>query len=152
MKLDIYCAAETRDHGKLTQLSGAGFVLVMVDKYNRSQTREFYYGLGGSDNELANVQSARLALASVLPSFRMTETEFHVSDKNVANLLQNSSHSDSDSKAIKELRRWFNYYRDIRISTSTPDENVFMERAFALARCGRDTQKEFDSTTIVGDA
>lgn len=125
-------------------MGGAGVVLVFIDAHDRSQLREFHFALGGSDQELSEIQAVRLALASVLPSCRGAKTVLHLESLGLAERLKMGTHQDTPTK---EALRWYGYYRNIEITVHSEPQGHLL-RAVELARIGRDTQRDFDSLTI----
>lgn len=151
MNLEIYCAGAYRDAGQPIQMAGCGIVLYATDALGRQQFREYYYGLGSSDPDLTEIQAARLALASVIPAFRVAKTVLYTISQRVADVLTSD---ENTAKAAMELRRWFKLYRNIEVTVLTGSDER-MERACTLARQGLDTQENFDSHTKpveMGDA
>jgi len=166
MRLDLVCAAASRDNGKPTQLAGCGVIVRLTDSHKRVQTREFGWALGGSTANLAEIMAARLALSSVLPQFRGYTARLFISSRYVDDLLKmDGQHfvvSPSKNKQeVEELRRWYGYYKDIAVYrynryTDRSDVGVLAEcivRAKELANRALESQEHFDSgTTGLNDA
>lgn len=147
MNIDIFCVGCSRGED-VTTIGGCGLVMVSVGDDGRVYKREFHYGLSGSDQLLCEFQSVRLGLASVIPSCRGDKVTLHVMSSMVADYLT-SGRSD-ETKPMKEAARWYSYYKDIQVVVHSDCRGGYMERADQLARLGMDTQKEFDSLTIIG--
>lgn len=144
MKIDAYCAGASKGEG-LSLIGGAGIVLVFTDDHGRSQQREFHYPLGGSDQELSEIQSVRLALAAVSPPYRGAKTTLHVESPALADALTRTLGIHLNEPA-KEARRWYGYYKNIELSVHSDPQGKLL-RAVELAKMGRDTQRDFDSLT-----
>lgn len=144
MKIDLYCAGASKGDD-LTILGGAGVVLVFTDAHNRSQQREFQFALGGSGQELAELQAVRLALAAVSPPYRGAKAVLHLESPAVAEALTRTLGIHLDDTA-KEARRWYGYYKNIELSVHSDPQGLLL-RAVELAKMGRDTQRDFDSLT-----
>ncbi len=144
MKINAYCAGASKGSG-LTVLGGAGVVLVFTDDHNRSRQREFHFALGGSDQELAEVQAVRLALAAVSPPYRGAKAVLHVESPTLAEGLTRTLGINLN-EPTQEARRWYGYYKDIEVTVHSEPHGPLL-RAVGLAKMGRDTQRDFDSLT-----
>ncbi len=143
MTLNIHCVGLSQ-----SGLAGCGIVLLFMDAVARTQRREFYYGLHNSDETLAEIQAARLALASVGAGSRSAPTTIHTQSLVVANLLTKPALAAAPelSRATAEIRRWYSYYRRIEVVVAAARDE-FLSRAYDLAQQGMSTQKHWDSGT-----
>jgi hypothetical protein len=147
MNIELYAAGVTRDEGKLSHLAGAGTVLVATDDLGRVQCRHFYFGMGGSSLVLTEIQAARLALASVIPSCRVYKTTLLTDNPVVAAVLTGTAPQEGQEQQVAELRRWWSYYRDIRVEVLAGG-HPHLDKARALAKDGLEKQDNFDSLTF----
>lgn len=149
MNIDIYCVGRSRGEG-LAIVGGCGVVMVAVDESKRTHKREFSYWLGGSDQLLCEFQAARLGLAAVIPANRGDKVTLHVTSPVVADYLLSGS-NDGETKPMKEAVRWYGYYKNIQVVVHSDVNGGYMEYADRLAKSGLETQKEFDSLTVIDD-
>jgi hypothetical protein len=145
MKLDICVAGASRDEGQISCVGGAGMVLTFTDKDDRIQRREFYFSLGGSGQLLAEIQAARLALASVAPMFRLYPTVLYTTSLGLAGILTDKISQSTFTAQIAELLRWYGYYKNIAAEVVSDSE--LLSLATRLAHTGLESQKHHDSLT-----
>jgi hypothetical protein len=151
MKLDLYCVGVCHDDGEPTQIAGCGMVIIFTDDYGRIRARSFGYGLGNSNQNLADLQAARLALASVKPAFRGGISVLHTTNQYVVKMLDRnlSPVLRRNDREIQETRRWYSYYNNI--TTVLEDHNNSnITQARDLAEIGLTTQERSDSGTLEG--
>lgn len=146
--LELYCAFSSRDNGKPTQLAGAGVVLIYTDQNGRSYKRSFGWSLGSSNSSLAEIQSARLALCSVLPQFRGYKTKIYTT-KRITKMLSGESNPKNHQKEIAELKKWYGFYKDIEVIPSSQVLSDYVSEAKELAKKSLDEQQHFDSGTVM---
>lgn len=147
MRFEIYCAGASRDDGLISQMGGCGVVLVAVDNHGRVQSREFSFGLGGSPKLLADIQSVRLALASIIPPMRSNKCLLYLDNPDVASFLTTSTIMLGFREQIGELKRWFSYYKDISVNLLV-GPNQYLNKAKELAQNGLTKQTNTDSRTF----
>lgn len=152
MLIDIYCASSIKDNGKVTQLSGCAIIMTLHDG-DVKKIRKFGYPLGASPLALANIQAARLALASILPVFRGSSTVvLHLPNNPTAKWLEKGAdgkyenNPKSNAQAIEEMRRWSSYYDDLKFYVDKSSE--FMDEVRELARDVVENQEGFDTHTM----
>jgi len=153
MKIDFYCVGICRDDGKPTQLAGCGIVIVFTDDQNKTKFRSSKYGLGNSTQNLADLQTVRLALASVKSSFRGVEsTIIHTSSPHAAKMLEREGKAfvagiSENTHVVDEIRKWFGFYSNISIIVENPnDDNMIQAKDFADIALV--TQEHSDSGTL----
>ena len=152
--IEMYCAGDCTHEGEPTQKGGCGIILVSTDKYGRTQHREFHYGLGNSNLDLAELQAVRLAMASVSPANRADKVTVTTNSVLVATILTDDADTDvikGKQKIIAEVRKWYGFYKNIEIVVAAGNDR-HMDRALELARKGLTTQSVFDTLTLPGDA
>lgn len=147
MKFEIYCAGLSRDEGQISQIGGCGIVLLATDGQRRVQCREFAFGLGSSSQMLADVQAARLALASIVPAMRVHRCFLFIDSQDVANFLTSPATVLGIREQVAELKRWYGYYKDVSVNLLSAIHPRF-ERAKELAKQGLDSQAPYDSGTF----
>jgi hypothetical protein len=147
--IEIYVAGAVRDEGEVSMMGGAGVVISFMDEHRRRQKREFHFGLGASPLALAEIQAARLGLASVLPAFRDRPTVLYTTSPELAAVVTDGAVvDDAFATQVTELRRWQSYYKDLSVEMMiVPTEP--MVRAKNLAEAGLRDQKAYDSETYV---
>lgn len=151
MKFDLYCAGLCRDNGKLSQIAGAGIVLVNED-VDQVRRRELGFPLGSSNTYLAEIQAVRLALASIKPGMRHHPTVIHAVGQYAARLLATRDHEyvvkpSKNVEEIGELRKWYSFYPKIQV-VKADKAAVEVIRARELAKVALETQEEYDSQTM----
>ena len=97
MRFDIYRSSICKDNGKPTQLAACGILIVYTDE-TYSKKRGYGYGLGNSTKNLADVQSVRLALASIASKYRHIQTFLHISNPYVTSMLEKYFQSLNEKK------------------------------------------------------
>ncbi len=108
MKIEMFVAATSVD-GR----GAAGVVMVATDPHRRVQVREFAFSLIGTSTDLAHVQAARLALASVKPACRNFPTVLVTDNPILAAAVVGDAMDDSPQ--VVELRRWCGYYANLDV-------------------------------------
>lgn len=151
MKIDIYCVSVCSGD-EFTRLAGCGIIIIFTDEHSRTRFRTYQYGLGNSSQNLADLQAARLSLASIKSPFRKYDTCLHINSQHVFNMLSKNGRSFvyeplEDIVVVKDLRRWFGYYNNIRIMIENGNDD-HMTQVFDLANNGLMTQEHIDSGTI----
>jgi hypothetical protein len=146
--MELYCAFSSRDSGKPTQLAGAGIVLIYTDTNGRSSKRSFGWNLGSSSSGLAEIQSARLALCSVLPQFRGYVTKIYTT-KRVIKILKGETDPKNNQREVAELRKWYGFYKEIDAIPLSEVSSEDVSEARELAKKSLDEQQHFDSGTVV---
>ena len=158
MKFDIYTVGICQNDGHPTQIAGCGIVLVFTDDYDRISFRSMNYGLGGSTQDLADIQAVRFALASVRALHRSVTTILHTNSHYVNMILERGDDGSSfiveptkHVNAIAEMRRWFSYYDEIIVVVEDPDDPLanYMTQAKDQADIALATQTRSDSGTLL---
>lgn len=142
MKIEGHCATSCIDEGEPTQLAGCGIILSYIDFAGRRKSRQFGFALGGSDSELASIQSVRLALSSIIPAHRHYSSIIWVDNSSVVDIL-----NGADTKyveAAKVLKRWFGFYADLKVVYDT----VRSDRASEIALMVAENQEHYDSGSL----
>lgn len=149
MNIDMYCVGFCRDNGKPTQIASCGIVIIATDGV-ATKSREFGYALGNSTANMAEIQSIRLALASVAPAHRGSRVAVHTTSKYALKMLEqqaDGTFASTPSKnvdIINEMRKWLGYYRDIELVMEIADVPELL-RAKELARSAVEHQENYDS-------
>ena len=160
MQLKMYAVGCCLNEGYVTQLAGCGILLIAIDEIDgiyadrsSKMIRKYSYGLGDSGQDLADLQAARLALASVGPDFRKHPTEIFVNNQIVldivaAGIFAGHTVRFDDEDAIKDLYKWIGFYDNatIKLVESTSDKK-YIEEAMSLAEDAAAIQKRSDSGT-----
>lgn len=154
MKIDLYCVGMCRDNGKPTQLAGCGVVVVFTDDHSRTSFRSFKWALGNSTQNLADLQAARLALASVKSAFRGATSILHTNSSYVLRMLERDGKAfvvnpKKNTAEVEEVRKWFGFYNDIAAIVENPNDDN-MVQARDLAEMALNTQEHSDSGTLEG--
>lgn len=152
MKFDLYSVGLCRDNGQPTQIAGCGVILVYTDNHNRVSFRSAKYGLGYSTQNMANLQAARLALASVKSHYRDQSTVLHTNSEYVARMLKRDGQNfvmspAKNAEIVEEMRRWFSYYKNISVIVENQNDEHMLQ-AKDLAEVGLATQIRSDSGTM----
>lgn len=151
MKVDLYVVGVCQNNGQPTQIAGGGVVLVFTDKHGRASFRSYKYALGNSTQNLADLQVARLALASIRSSHRGTSAVLHIGSNYVERMLEREgkafvSKPSKNEKAVTEMRRWFLDYGDITVIIENPNDDNMLQ-AKDQADIALATQTHSDSGT-----
>jgi ribonuclease HI len=152
MKIDMFCVGACKNNGKPDQSAGAGIVLVHQDDSGRVRRREFGFPLGSSNAYLAEIQTVRLALSSVLPAMRHVPTEIHLITQHATKMLHTRDHAytavpKKHADEVGKLREWYAYYPKTRLTTEAKNHEDIV-RAKELAKTAIETNEEHDSGTI----
>ncbi len=127
MTFKIYCAIK-----QIKGKSGAGIVITGIE-----HTREFTWPLRLTPPKLSTIQTARLALCSMLPKFRRHNTIMYIENLD----LEDNNYAES----IESLKQWMEYYPNLEIMP--PDGSEYFKKAQSLALEAARTQKKYDSGT-----
>ena len=148
-ELDIYATGYSENEDEPTRVSGCGIVLVFTDKFRREVKRDFGFALRTSTLELAHLQSARIGLACMRPTFRDAKTRLRTASPEVFRLLSSNGEHQSDKyqAVLAETKRWIGYYTDFSVELE-PSQSPFLQRAKFLAQQAAVTQFHSDSGTI----
>jgi len=152
MKFVVYCNIVVNDENTPTQMAGCGIVLILnVDGHIKR--RDLSFALGGSDSELSSIQCLRLALTSIIPSFRKHPLEVHVNDRKAVDLLVRSGDEFVNMSAryfnqVSDMRRLFVQYPDVNFILEINDYDDYMRDACRLANTVVKSQKNTDSGTF----
>lgn len=144
MRIDGYCAACCIDEGDPTQLAGCGIILSYIDSAGRKKSREFGFALGGSDFELASIQSVRLALSSIIPAHRNYESVIRTDNPRIVDILNGAD--TRYVQASKVLKQWFGFYSDLKVIY----DGVRSSRASEIALKVAEEQEHYDSGSLDG--
>jgi len=148
--IEFYCSVASRDSGKPTQLAAAGVVIVFNDGHDRIFTREFGWALGASSISLAEIQSAKLALCSVLPQFRGTKSVLYTTNR-VTRIILEETTPEANLIIIRELKKWFGFYKDIELAIISSAPKEYITKSEALAEKALKEQIHSDSDTEMSE-
>ena len=130
MHTEIYCTTQ-----QVKKKLGAGVIIVLTDK--QQHIRQFGWGLNLTPPGLATIQTARLALCSIIPRFRRVDTILYINDLNLD--------APEWKSEIELLKQWMGYYPKLVIKDLTdPKYSKLVEK---LAYTAAKTQKNYDSST-----
>ena len=143
MIINIYFDIVTKNAGEVAQLTACGVLLMLTNK-DDVRCRLLGFGLGGSNTDLAKIQAARLALASIDSRYRKTRIIIHLADETVLNYLKDAK---EHTKEVDELVRWCEFYDDLGFTLSSSNNGNIMI-CCSLARTICLSQKSYDSLTL----
>lgn len=133
MRLELYSV------GVVGKQNGAGVVLCALDDHGRTRYRKLGFRLGANSVSQAEIQAARLALASVRAACRSWPAILFVTSNHVPTTLT----QPAEGFLLTELHRWANYYSDLRVEVIPPGGQI-MDLALTLAQRAAD----YDSDTL----
>lgn len=143
--INIYFDIAVANAGEVSQMTSCGILLILEDK-DDVKCRLFGFGLGWSDENLAKIQAARLALATIDPRCRKTPAVLHLADDTLLEWLRRTDDNEY-SDAINKLVQLCELFGDLGFSPESPnDENITICRN--LAEKISVSQQSYDSLTM----
>ena len=151
MSIELFAAGYCYDSGSIHQRSAAAVVMRYIDDEDRESIRVIAHPTGAATKNLAEISAARLALASVKRKFRkQEEVVLHLSSQcagYVTEVEQGKYKKDSKKydEDLIELRRWANYYENLRVGVLDKSDDAL--KAMSEAKSSADNQKPKDTKT-----
>ena len=110
MLIDIYSVG-LWDH----TLSGCGIVLIAKDESGQMRKREFSISLSAACKEAAELQSATVALASILHRYRSHKILLHTASRFVAGVVTRGLQRADCANIIAEFKKWLGFYSSLTV-------------------------------------
>jgi hypothetical protein len=145
MKIDAYFDIAVSNAGEASQMTSCGILLILENE-DDFRYRLLGFGLGWTEEDLAKIQAARLALAAVNQRCRKMPVILHLADDVVLDYLGEIGPNKYVDK-IDELVRLCERFDDLGFSVeSTDDKNIIVCRSLA-EKIGI-SQQSYDSLTM----
>lgn len=150
MKIKISAAGIALNNGKITQKAGCVACLEIEDDLSRKAIRYISYPIGNATTPCAEINAARIGLASVLRKYRKTALVSLYTTQYVVNLLERNDDKSyvmepkKNEKEVADLRRWASYYTSL--STHVYDKESISD-IYELAKECANSQRPKDSGT-----
>jgi hypothetical protein len=149
MIIHMYATGVAMNNGKPTQKAGTGVILEAVDSVGRKVSRTISYPVGNCTTPCAEINAARIALASVVKKYRKEAiVTLHVSPY-VAKLFEMEGENfktnpKKNAEQVAELRRWSGYFEKLKVKASSRDDLMI---PLDLAKQCAETQNKSDTGT-----
>ena len=148
METIIITAANTRNNGNPDQKSGCAWDLFHYDDEGRTGRRTISQPLGNCTLPLAQVNVARLGLASIVKKFRKHKVTLLVSTY-VHDILVGGKQPKKNKDEIDELRRWVAYFTDLKVEL-VPQTRKDSELQELAKECAKEQVQSDTGTNVQG--